>query len=103
MHARGNVEAETTMEQALWYLFAGTRGGANRARIVRSLTDRPKNANQLAADLDVAYNTIRHHLDMLTEHDVVESGAEDYGAMYFVTDRFEHHRDVFEEIVREMD
>jgi len=91
------------MDKALWYLLAGTRGGANRARIIRTLDDRPRNANQLAEALDVDYNTVRHHLDVLLDHDVVERGGDDYGALYFLTDRFEDHRDVFERITEEMD
>ena len=91
------------MEKALWYLLAGTRGGANRARIIRTLDDRPRNANQLSEALDVDYNTVRHHLDMLLDHDVVEKGGDDYGAMYFLTDRFEHHRDTFEDITDQME
>jgi DNA-binding transcriptional ArsR family regulator len=87
------------MEKVLWYLFAGTRGGKNRARIVRSLSERPKNANQLADELDLAYNTIRHHLDMLLEHDVIEQGDNDYGALYFPTDQFKHHQEEFETII----
>jgi len=86
------------MEKALWYLLAGMRGGENRARIIRSLTERPKNANQLSEALDLDYNTVRHHLDMLLDHDVVEKGDTDYGAMYFLTDRFEANRDAFERI-----
>jgi DNA-binding MarR family transcriptional regulator len=86
------------MEKALWYLIAGTRGGENRARIVRSLLDRPKNPNQLADDLSLDYNTVTHHLDTLADHDVVEKSGDEYGALYFVTDRFEHHRETFEEI-----
>jgi DNA-binding transcriptional ArsR family regulator len=91
------------MEKALWYLLAGTRGGANRARIIRSLSERPRNANELAERLDVDYNTVRHHLDVLVEHDVIEAGGEDYGTMYFLTDRFERHREQFEEITDRMD
>jgi predicted ArsR family transcriptional regulator len=87
------------MDQALWYLFAGTRGGENRARIVSVLSERPRNANRIAEEIDVDYNTVRHHLEMLTEHDVVETGGNDYGKLYFLTDRFEHHRDEFEEIL----
>lgn len=86
------------MEKALWYLIAGTRGGENRARIVRLLDERPRNANQLADELDVDYNTITHHLDKLTDHDVVEPGGDDYGTLYFLTDRFERNRETFEEI-----
>lgn len=91
------------MEKALWYLLAGTRGGENRARIIRLLDERPRNANKLAEELDVDYNTVRHHLDVLLDHDVLERGGDDYGAMYFPTDQFEHHRDVFEDITDEMD
>ncbi|MFB6162277.1 MAG: ArsR/SmtB family transcription factor [Halococcoides sp.] len=86
------------MEKALWDLLAGTRGGANRARIIRLLDERPRNANRLADALDVDYNTIRHHLDVLTDHDVVEAGGEDYGELYFLTDQFEANRDTFEGI-----
>ena len=91
------------MEKALWYLLAGTRGGVNRARIIRILDDRPRNANQLAAELDVDYNTVRHHLEMLVDHDVVEPGAEEYGKLYFLTDRFERHRESFERITDRID
>ena len=91
------------MDKALWYLLAGTRGGKNRARIIRSLTERPRNANQLSEELELDYNTIRHHLDMLVEHDVVERGDTDYGTLYFLTDRFERHRDAFEKITEHVE
>jgi len=90
------------MEKALWYLFAGSRGGTNRVYIVRELSERPRNANELADRLDLDYNTITHHLDMLEEHDVVEPGDSDYGQMYFLTDQFEHHRGTFDEITGEV-
>lgn len=91
------------MEKALWYLLAGTRGGENRARIIRVLDERPRNANQIAEELDVDYNTVRHHLDMLLDHDVIERGDEDYGALYFLTDQFEYHREEFEEIIEHVE
>ena len=91
------------MEKALWYLLAGTRGGTNRAHIIRLLDTHPHNANQLARELDVDYNTVRHHLEMLIDHDVVESGGEEYGEMYFLTARFERHRDAFQRIIAQAD
>ncbi|MFC7210295.1 winged helix-turn-helix domain-containing protein [Natronoarchaeum sp. GCM10025321] len=91
------------MEKALWYLFAGSRGGTNRVRIVKELRDRPRNANELADQLDVDYNTITHHLDMLTEHDVVEPSDHDYGKMYFLTDRFGRHSETFEQIASKVE
>ncbi|WP_323677198.1 winged helix-turn-helix domain-containing protein [Halorubellus sp. PRR65] len=91
------------MEKALWYLLVGTRGGQSRVQIIRAIEDRPRNANQLSEVVDLDYNTVRYHLDTLLEHDVVEKGDEDYGALYFLTDRFEHHRADFERITEEMD
>ena len=90
------------MEKALWYLLVGTRGGENRARIIAAIDERPRNANQLAEQLDVDYNTVRHHLDMLQEHDIVESGGDAYGKLYFLTDRFERHREEFERVLEAM-
>lgn len=91
------------MEKALWYLLAGTRGGTTRAKLIQTLSERPRNANQLAETLDIDYNTIRYHLDLLVEHDIVEKGDEKYGTMYFLTDRFEQHRDQFETILTKLD
>ena len=65
---------------------------------IHSLSERPRNANQLADHLDLDYNTTRYHLDMLTDHAVLETGGDDYGKMYFLTDQFEHHREAFERI-----
>lgn len=87
------------MEKALWYLLTATRGGENRARIIHALSEQPMNANQLAEALDVRYKTVRHHLDALEEHDVVEPGDTEYATLYFLTDRFETHRDQFEQIM----
>lgn len=91
------------MEGVLWYVLTGTRGGENRARILRALDDRPRNPNQLAEDLDLDYTTVRHHLDVLQNHDIVETGGEGYGAVYLLTNRVENHRETLEEIIESVE
>ncbi|MFB6311295.1 MAG: ArsR/SmtB family transcription factor [Salinirussus sp.] len=91
------------MEAVLWQVLAGTRGGPNRARIIRALEERPRNANQLAEDLDLAYKTTRHHLDVLEENDVIESPDTDYGAVYLPTDRAKQHWETVEEIIDQVE
>mgnify|MGYP006302743421 CR=1 FL=1 len=90
------------MEKALWYLLVGTRGGENRARIIAAIDERPQNANQLAEQLDLDYNTVRHHLDMLQDHQIIEAGGEEYGQLYFLTDQFDAHRQEFETVLEAM-
>jgi DNA-binding transcriptional ArsR family regulator len=91
------------MEAVLWQVLAGTRGGPNRARVLRALEERPRNANQLAEDLDLAYKTVRHHLEVLEENDVIESTDSDYGAVYLPTDRARHNWETIQEIIQQVE
>ncbi len=91
------------MEGVLWYVLASSRGGPTRARIIRTLDRRPMNANELADELGFDYTTIRHHLDVLTENNVVEESADEYGAVYLFTDQTTAHWETVEEILETMD
>ncbi len=76
------------MKKLLWWLIAGSSGGPNRARIILMLNERPYNAHQLAEDLDLNYKTVRHHLKVLEENNVVtSSGKQKYGELYFLSDK----------------
>jgi DNA-binding transcriptional ArsR family regulator len=91
------------MRKVLWWLIGGSRGGRNRVRIIRTLNDKPMNANQLATTLDLDYKTVRHHLDKLEENDVVTSMGEEYGTTYFLTDRMERNLDVLDDVATRAD
>jgi len=91
------------METVLWQTLAGTRGGPNRARVVRALADQPRNANQLADDLDLAYNTVRYHLDVLEDNGVITSSDADYGVIYLPSERARNHWDTIERILTQVD
>lgn len=86
------------MEAVLWYVLTGTRGGPNRVRILRAIDERPRNANQLAEHLDLDYTTIRHHLDVLRDHDIVKRTGDGYGTVYYPADGTRQHWDIVEEI-----
>jgi len=86
------------LKHLLQWLVVGTRGGANRAQIIKAISEEPKNANQLASLLGVDYRTIRHHLDVLEKNGLVTSLGEQYGKMYFLSSELEESFGVFEEI-----
>lgn len=86
------------MEGTLWYVLTGTRGGENRIRILQALDERPRNANQLSGDLELDYKTVRHHLDVLLDNDIVVKSGEEYGAVYLPSDRVRANWDTVEDI-----
>jgi DNA-binding transcriptional ArsR family regulator len=91
------------MEGVLWHLLASSRGGPSRVRIVRALDERPRNANELATELDLDYTTIRHHLDVMMENNVVRRSGDEYAAVYLFTDQLKTNRDTLEEVLDTVD
>lgn len=86
------------MRRVLWWLIGGSRGGRNRLRIVRTLQETPMNTNQLSEALDLDYKTTQHHLAVLEDNDVLTTMGEDYGRMYFLSDRMEQNVGLLDDI-----
>ncbi|MFQ5839074.1 MAG: ArsR/SmtB family transcription factor [Thermoplasmata archaeon] len=90
------------MERVLWFLIAGSRGGYNRARILKLLAERPRNAHQIAEKLGLNYKTVVHHLKLLLRHDLVVNPIKDeYGAPYFLSKQMEHYLSGLDRILEE--
>ncbi|MDI6724137.1 MAG: winged helix-turn-helix domain-containing protein [Methanobacterium sp.] len=86
------------MKKLLWWLIAGMKGGINRARIIKALHERPYNANQLSEELNLDYKTIRHHIKVLEQNNLIKSTGGKYGKMYFLSSDMEENYDVFSKI-----
>ncbi|TMI47876.1 winged helix-turn-helix transcriptional regulator [Candidatus Bathyarchaeota archaeon] len=87
------------LKRLLWYLLGGTRGGPNRAEIIKTLQNRPCNANQLAETLRVDYKTIQHHIRILEENGLVSlANKGSYGAVLFLTAKMEEALPILDEI-----
>lgn len=86
------------MKKLLWWLIAGMKGGLNRAKIIKALNDRPYNANQLSEELQLDYKTIRHHIKVLEDNNIIKATGGKYGKMYFLSSSMENNYDIFDEI-----
>jgi len=86
------------LEKLLWWLITGKRGGVNRARIIKKLKERPYNAHQLSKELDLDYKTVRHHIKILVENNVIKPTGDSYSKLYFLTDDVEKNYEIFQEI-----
>lgn len=82
----------------LMFLLGGSRGGENRARIIRRLRAKPSNMNQLAGDLGLQYKAIQHHVRILVNNSLLVTSGEKYGMVYSLNPWFEAHIDIFDQI-----
>jgi len=90
-------------KRLLWFVFAGSRGGVNRFRIISELRENPMNANQLSNRLQLDYKAIQHHIGVLEKNSLVEKEGERYGVTYFVSAFLEANMEAFEEIAEKLD
>jgi len=56
------------------------------------------NTNQLRIVLDLDYRTVKHHLEVLEDNDLVTSAGNRYGKMYFTSQKLEESMEIFEEV-----
>ncbi|MDQ3966819.1 MAG: winged helix-turn-helix domain-containing protein [Thermoproteota archaeon] len=85
-------------KRLLWYLFAGSRGGENRIRIIDLLKERPCNINQLAEVLGVDYKAVQHHIGVLEKNNMVTKVGEKYGMLYFISNYLEANIEAFNDV-----
>ncbi|HJS68934.1 MAG TPA: winged helix-turn-helix domain-containing protein [Nitrososphaera sp.] len=85
-------------KRLLWYLFAGSRGGENRIRIIDLLKERPYNMNQLAEAMGVDYKAVQHHIGVLEKNNMVTRTGEKYGVLYFISNYLEANIEAFNEV-----
>ena len=85
-------------KRLLWYLFAGSRGGENRIKIIDLIKEQPHNINQLAEALGVDYKAVQHHIGVLEKNNIVTKVGEKYGVLYFSSNYLEANIEAFNEI-----
>ena len=97
------MTSDPDSKRLLWFVFAGSRGGLNRLRIISILKKTPLNTNQLAKELDLDYKAIQHHIKVLEKNNMVTKVGEKYSIMYFISTFLEVNMETFEEIERKLD
>ena len=90
-------------KRLFWFIFAGSRGGLNRLRIISSLRENPLNTNQLAKELGLDYKAIQHHIKILEKNNLITKMGEKYGVTYFISTYLEVNMETFEEIATKLD
>ena len=94
---------DPSVKRLLWFIFAGSRGGLNRLKIIFILKDRPLNNNQLAKELNLDYKAIQHHIKVLEKNNLITKEGEKYGITYFISTFLEVNMETFDEIAEKLD
>ena len=87
----------------LWFVFAGSRGGLNRLRIITALKETPQNTNQLANELSLDYKAIQHHINVLKKNNLISKEGEKYGITFFISTFLEVNMETFDEIANKLE
>ncbi len=91
------------VKRLLWFVFAGSRGGLNRLKIISKLKENALNINQLAKELGLDYKAIQHHIKVLEKNNMITKSGEKYGVTYSISTFLEVNMETFEEIERKLD
>ena len=91
------------IKRLMWFVFAGSRGGSNRLKIIDMLKEKPQNTNQLAKNLGLDYKAIQHHIRVLEKNNLIVSVGEKYGIAHFISTFLEVNMEAFEEIAKKLD
>lgn len=86
-------------KKLFWFMFAGTRGGMNRIKILQHLQRNPTNTHKLSQEVGIDYKGVQHHLKVLSQNNLVTKVGSNYGGVYFPSELFEGSKAVFDEIV----
>jgi len=96
------TEGHPETKKLLWFVFAATRGGKNRIRIISHLREIPSNTHQLAKAIGLDYKAVQHHMKNLEQNNLVTKVGSNYGVTYFPSVLFEDGEAVFDEIVTKL-
>ena len=94
---------DPTAKRLFWFIFAGSRGGINRLKIISALKENPQNTNQLAKELGLDYKAIQHHIRILEKNNLITKIGEKYGVRYSLSSFLEGNMGTFDEIAAKLD
>jgi len=90
------LKKSNKQQKLLCYLIQGTRGGKTRALILKHLSDKSYNANQLATALNMDYKTIRHHLKVLIKNGIIAKSNDGYCDLYSIPNNIDLNSKIIE-------
>jgi predicted transcriptional regulator len=62
------------------------------------ILEEPMNTNKLRKTLDLDFRTVKHHLEVMENNNLVSSMGNNYGKMYFASEKLMDNIELFKEV-----
>ncbi|WP_407378798.1 ArsR/SmtB family transcription factor [Methanobrevibacter sp.] len=89
------TDSNSRNKRYLEIILLQRKGGKNSARIIDKLLERPYNANQIAEELMISYNTAYYHMQIMKKFNLIEKKSKNYGSVYYPTENLLNSRELF--------
>ena len=76
-------------------IILGREGGKTTIKILDELLKEPKNANQLSKKLNLNYNTILHHIEIINEYNYITTNTLKKKSFYYPSDKLINNIDEY--------
>jgi DNA-binding transcriptional ArsR family regulator len=90
-------------QRLLLYVFTATRGGPTRLQIIKMLSEKPMNTNQLSSEISLDYKAAQHHLSILEKNNLVTKIGGKYGATFHLSNYLEANIMALEKAVTKLE
>lgn len=94
-----HTESHKEVKTLFLFIFANSKGGPTRIKIIVLLKRGNLNVHQLSTALRMDYKCISHHIDVLEKNNLVGKFGNGYGTTFFITPLLEKNMEVFNEIL----
>lgn len=76
-------------------LILGRKGGKTTTKVIDEILESPKNKNYIANKLNLDYNTITYHLDLMYKYDYVKKEKFENITLYYPSDKLYDNLDEY--------
>lgn len=86
-------------QQTLYWLLAGSKGGANRISILAEIGKKPANLNEISKRCGLSYKTAQHHVELMEKNGLISKVGNRYGQVYFQSERLKENPELLKKMI----
>jgi DNA-binding transcriptional ArsR family regulator len=91
-----------SLKYVIGWLVVGSRGGANRLKIIRALKETAQTTKQLASMLKMSHWTVRYQLKILKKNKLITVVGKGRSVTYVLSQAMEENYSLVEMLLRQM-